>query len=86
VELVPDLTVEVKSKTDRVKLLVEKIELFLELGAVIGILIDPDKRELTVYRPNQSPVLLKDGDTLTVPELLSGWELAVSELWPPEFD
>ncbi len=86
VELVPDLTVEVKSKTDRVKPLVEKIELFLELGAVIGILIDPDKRELTVYRPNQSPVLLKDGDTLTVPELLSGWELAVSELWPPEFD
>jgi Uma2 family endonuclease len=80
VELVPDLMVEVKSKTHRIKPLVEKIELFLELGAVVGILIDPDKRDLTVYRPNQSPVTLCDGDILTVPELLPGWELAISEL------
>jgi Uma2 family endonuclease len=86
VELVPDLMVEVKSKTDRIKPLVEKIELFLELGAVVGILIDPDKRDLTVYRPNQSAVTLCDGDILTVPELLPGWELAISELWPPVFD
>jgi Uma2 family endonuclease len=86
VELVPDLMVEVKSKTDRVKPLVKKIKLFLELGAVVGILIDPDKRTLTVYRQNQSPVTLSDGDTLTVPELLPGWELAISELWPPVFD
>ena len=86
VELVPDLMVEVKSKTDRVNPLVKKIKLFLELGAVVGILIDPDKRTLTVYRPNQSPVTLCDGDILTVPELLPGWELAISELWPPVFD
>jgi Uma2 family endonuclease len=53
---------------------------------VVGILIDPDKRTLTVYRLNQSPVTLGDKDTLTVPELLPGWELAISELWPPVFD
>ena len=86
VELVPDLTVEVKSKTDRIKPLVEKIELFLKLGSVVGILIDPDKREVAVYRLDQNTVTLKDGDTLTVPELLPGWELAISELWPPVFD
>jgi Uma2 family endonuclease len=60
--------------------------LFVELGAVVGILIDPDKRTLTIHRPNQSPVTLCDGDTLKVPELLPGWELAISELWPPVFD
>ncbi len=86
VELLPDLTVEVKSKTDRIKPLVEKIELFLKLGSVIGILIDPDKREVAVYRLDQNTVTLKDGDTLTVQELLPGWELAISELWPPVFD
>lgn len=86
VELVPDLMVEVKSKTDRVKTLIKKIELFLELGAVVGILIDPDKRTLVVYRRNESPLTLCDGDTLTVPELLPGWELAIAELWPPVFD
>jgi Uma2 family endonuclease len=86
VELVPDLAVEIKSKTDRLKPLKEKIQMFLQLGTQVGILIDPDKLTLTVYRLNQNPVVLKDGDTLTLPDLLPGWELAIFELWPPEFD
>ncbi|MEH1786127.1 Uma2 family endonuclease [Nostoc sp.] len=86
VQLVPDLMVEVKSKSDRIKLLQEKIKLFLELGSTVGILIDPDKVLVTVYRPNLEPVALKNNDKLTIPELLPGWELAIAELWPPEFD
>ncbi len=86
VQLVPDLMVEVKSKSDRIKLLEDKIKLFLELGSTVGILIDPDKLSLTVYRPNLEPVVLKDNDKLTLPELLPGWELAITELWPPEFE
>jgi Uma2 family endonuclease len=86
VQLVPDLTVEVKSKTDRIKVLVEKIQLFLELGSTVGILIDPDERVVTVYRLGQDPIVLKDSDRLTLPDLLPGWELIVSELWPLEFD
>jgi Uma2 family endonuclease len=86
VQLVPDLMVEVKSKTDRIKPLEEKIELFLQLGSSVGILIDPDKLTVTVYRLNQDPVVLQSGDILTLPDLLPGWELAVSDLWPPEFD
>jgi Uma2 family endonuclease len=86
VQLMPDLMVEVKSKTDRIKPLEEKIELFLQLGSSVGILIDPDKLTVTVYRLNQDPVVLQSGDVLTLPDLLPGWELAVSDLWPPEFD
>ncbi len=41
---------------------------------------------LTLYRLDSDPVILKNGDILTVPELLPGWELVVSELWPPEFE
>ena len=84
VELVPDLAVEIKSKTDSIKKFREKIQMFLELGAV-GILIDPDKLTLTVYRLKQEPVVLRDGDTLTLPDLLPDWELLISDLWPPEF-
>ena len=86
VELVPDLTVEVKSKTDRIKPLEEKIQLFLQLGSTVGILIDPDQRTVTVYQLNQNPITLKDGDKITLSDLLPGWELLVSELWPVEFD
>jgi Uma2 family endonuclease len=41
---------------------------------------------LTVYRRDRDPVVLKDNDTLTLPDLLPGWELAISEFWPPEFE
>ncbi|QKQ77331.1 Uma2 family endonuclease [Nostoc sp. TCL240-02] len=86
VELVPDLMVEIKSKSDRIKPLVEKIQLFLQLGSTVGILIDPDKLTLTVYRLNQEPIVLQDNDKLTLPDLLPGWELIVSEIWPPVFE
>ncbi|NEU74149.1 Uma2 family endonuclease [Hassallia byssoidea VB512170] len=86
VELVPDLMVEVKSKSDRIKTLQEKIQLFLQLGSTVGILIDPDELTLTVYRLNQEPIILQDNDKLTLPDLLPGWELTVSELWPPVFE
>jgi Uma2 family endonuclease len=85
-KLVPDLMVEVKSSTDRLKPLEEKIQAFLELGTQVGILIDPDKLTVTIYRPNSEPVILTSYDSLTVPELLPGWEMPISELWPPVFE
>ena len=84
-ELVPDLVVEIKSQSDRIKPLVTKILNFITLGAVIGILIDPDEETVTVYRHQGEPTILNNGDILTLPELFPGWELAVSELWPPIF-
>jgi Uma2 family endonuclease len=84
-ELVPDLVVEIKSQSDRIKPLVTKILNFVELGAVIGILIDPDEETVTVYRHQGEPSIFNNGDILTLPELFPGWELAISELWPPIF-
>jgi len=82
-----DLTVEIKSQSDRIKPLEEKILQFLALGTEIGMLIDPDKETVTIYyRSGQQPVVLGNGDTITLPELLPGWSVLVSELWPPVFD
>ncbi|MGL5063746.1 MAG: Uma2 family endonuclease [Microcoleus sp.] len=85
-ELVPDLVVEIKSQSDRLKPLKEKILSFIELGAKLGILIDPDKRTVTIYTATAEPVTLRDGDILSIPELLPGWEVPVAELWPIEFE
>jgi Uma2 family endonuclease len=84
--LVPDLVVEIKSKTDRVSKLEDKLKLFLELGAKVGILINPDELTVAVYRPNGKITLLTEDDKLTVSELFPGWEIAISELWPPVFE
>ncbi|OCQ97969.1 hypothetical protein BCD67_02240 [Oscillatoriales cyanobacterium USR001] len=86
VQLVPDLMVEIKSKTDRIKPIVEKIQAFLELGTEVGILIDPDKETVSIYRLRNEPMVLTSSDTLMIPELFPGWELPISELWPPVFE
>jgi Uma2 family endonuclease len=41
--LVPDLVVEIKSKTDRGSKLEDQLKLFLELGAKVAILINSDE-------------------------------------------
>jgi len=84
-ELVPDLVVEIKSQSDRIKTLEKKVKKFIELGAIVGILIDPDEETVTIYRSTGEPTVLENGNILTIPELFPGWELPVSELWPPIF-
>jgi Uma2 family endonuclease len=84
-QLVPDLVVEIKSQSDRINSLEKKVKKFLELGAIVGILIDPDESNVTVYRPTGESIVLSNEDILTIPELFPGWELPISELWPPIF-
>jgi Uma2 family endonuclease len=85
-EVLPDLVVEIKSAFDRVSLLQEKIQLFLAQGTQVGLLIDPDEQTVACYRPESEVIMLRNGDMLTVSELLPGWEVPVSELWPCVFD
>jgi Uma2 family endonuclease len=82
----PDLMVEVKSPTDRIDDLRNKIDEFLAQGTIVGILVNPDDHTVELRRLSQEPVVLQDGDVLTVPELLPGWQVPISELWSPVFE
>jgi Uma2 family endonuclease len=84
-ELAPDLMVEVKSPSDRIEKLRTKIQDFLAQGTQVGLLVNPEDRSVEIYRLDQEAVILGDGDRLTVPDLLPGWEVPVVELWAPEF-
>jgi Uma2 family endonuclease len=72
-EVPPELVVEIKSSGDQLISLQANIQQLLDLGTQVGVLIDPDERTVIIYRA--------DGDTLTIPELLPAWKLAVSSLW-----
>ena len=85
-DLAPDLMVEVKSPTDSLTKTRKKIQNFLNAGTQVGILVNPDERIVEVYRDNYPVQILQDCDSLTIPDLLPGWTLLVSELWPVEFD
>jgi len=85
-QLAPDLMVEVKSPTDNVTKLETKIQQFLAAGTRVGILLNPEERTVKIYRSGQETMTLGDGDVLTVPDLLPGWEVAVVDLWSPVFE
>jgi Uma2 family endonuclease len=85
-QLAPDLAVEVKSPSDSLTKLREKIQDFLKAGTQVGILIDPESKTVEIYRQGEDVVILGDRDLLTLPDLLPGWQVAVADLWAPEFD
>lgn len=85
-ELAPDLMVEVKSPTDSIEELETKIQEFLSLGTRVGILINPEEQTVTVYRFEQDKIILSNGDILTAPDVLPGWEVPVLDLWAPVFE
>ncbi|NER05463.1 MAG: Uma2 family endonuclease [Okeania sp. SIO3C4] len=85
-EMVPDLAVEIKSQSDRVAPLKKKLKKYIELGVQVAILIDPDEETVIIYRPTGEPIELREDDKLSIPELFPGWEISISELWPPVFD
>lgn len=85
-QLAPDLMVEVKSPTDSVDDLGRKINNFLQQGTQVGILINPEDRTVKIFRLEEERVTLQDGDVLTVPDLLPGWSVDISDLWSPVFD
>jgi Uma2 family endonuclease len=85
-ELAPDLMVEVKSPSDSLAGLRTKIDRFLVQGTQVGILIHPEQRWLEIRRLGEEPIRLQDGEVLTLPDLLPGWEVQVSDLWSPVFE
>lgn len=85
-QLAPDLMVEVKSPSDSVDDLKKKIDNFLQQGTQVGILINPEDCTVKIFRAEAEGVTLRDGDLLTVPDLLPGWSVAVLDLWSPVFD
>jgi Uma2 family endonuclease len=85
-QLIPDLAFEVVSKSDSLSKQRQKVQTYLGLGMVVGVVVDPRTRTVEVYRPGEEATVLQNGDTLTVPELLPGWEMEVESIWAPEFD
>jgi hypothetical protein len=55
-----------------------------ELGYQLE-LVDPDRQTVALYGANTQPIILKTDDKLTIPDLLPGWEITVSDLWFPYF-
>jgi len=79
--LCPDFVVELRSETDSLKSLTEKMQEYIANGAELGWLIDPLERRFHVYRPGLAAEILDDPETVSGESPLRGFVLDVRSLW-----
>ena len=75
--LCPDFVVELRSPTDSIKEMREKMEEYLENGALLGWLIDPERQIVEIYRPGREVEILQSPSTLSGEDVLPGFVLEV---------
>jgi Uma2 family endonuclease len=81
--LCPDFVIEVKSSNDRLKPLQAKIREYLEQGAQLGWLINPENKTVEIYRPH-AEVEKRTGLTKLEGEgPVSGFTLDLTYVWDP---
>jgi Uma2 family endonuclease len=77
----PDFVVELRSPSDSLPTLHRKMLEYIANGALLGWLIDPFKRRVCIYTPDQELVILENPKVVCGDPLLSGFKLKMDELW-----
>ena len=77
----PDFVVELRSESDSLASLHRKMLEYLANGALLGWLIDPLKRRVYIFRPNQELILLEKPEIVYGDPLLPRFELKMDGLW-----
>lgn len=79
--LCPDFVIELRSASDNLKNLQEKMEEYVENGAKLGWLIDPNNRRVHIYRATGEIEILEMPDKVSGENILQNFELDLTEIW-----
>ena len=79
--LCPDFVVELRSRTDGLPPLQDKMREYIANGAQLAWLIDPLKRRAYIYRPGHDVEVLEDPDMISGDPVLAEFVLDLRELW-----
>jgi Uma2 family endonuclease len=77
----PEFVVELRSETDSLKTLQEKMEEYIANGTKLGWLLDRKQRKVFIYRPNQAVKELDNPSILSGEDLLPEFVLDLSQIW-----
>ena len=77
----PDFVAELRSPSDTLTHLRNKMVEYIENGVLLGWLIDPLEFRVYVYRPEHDLVTLENPETVSGEPLLAGFTLNVTDLW-----
>jgi Uma2 family endonuclease len=79
--LCPDFVVELRSHTDSLAALQDKMQEYIANGAQLGWLIDPMGKKVYVYRPQAEVECLNNPASISGTALLKGFTLYLAEVW-----
>jgi Uma2 family endonuclease len=80
-QVIPDFVIELRSDTDRMPKLREKMEEYRDNGVRLGWLIDPQKRQVEIYRLGQEVEVLESPSSLSGEDVLPGFMLDLSSIF-----
>ncbi|MBZ8181814.1 Uma2 family endonuclease [Oscillatoria salina] len=79
--LCPDFALELRSKSDNMKPLRQKMQEYLANGLRLGWLIDAKNQRVEIYRQNQDVEVLESPMSLSGEEVLPGFVLDLQVVW-----
>ncbi len=77
----PDLAVEVISPSDDEDEVAEKAQMWLKAGSLLVWTVDPERRTVTVYRPDAEPVTLDENQEIDGGDVIPGFRCRVAEFF-----
>ena len=80
-EVMPELVVEIVSPGDSPQDIREKIDMWLEHGVSMAVIVHPGERAVMVHRPEIPAVMLTGDDALDGGDVLPGFSLPLSEIF-----
>ncbi len=79
--IAPDFVIELRSASDTLAGLQEKMQEYIENGVRLGLLIDRKSRNVHRYRPGQSAEILESPESVSCAPELMGFELKMAKIW-----
>lgn len=80
-EVIPDLVVEILSKSETIEEVNDRIDDWLGAGVQMLWIVDPYRRMVTIFRPGHDPVLVGEHGILEGDPVIPGFRCPVAELF-----
>ena len=83
VPLAPDFVIELRSPSDSLDVLKNKMNEYMRAGVRLGWLFDPETETVSIYQPNASTATLDRPDSVTAETVVDGFTLPMARVWDP---
>jgi Uma2 family endonuclease len=81
IPVVPDFVIELRSATDNLKPLQDKMREYQRLGVKLGLLVNPQNKQVEIYRPGQELEILEAPTEIDCGDVMTGFVLNMSRIW-----